>query len=222
MSETKYIAIVDDHTMFRKGLMALVNLFPNYEILFDASNGKDFIAQLNPKKLPDIVLMDITMPEMDGYLTAEWLHNNFPDIKILALSTMDSEAAIIKMIKSGAKGYVLKDAEPDELKLAFDEVISQGYFYNELITRKVLKGVGQLVGGKNAMSIFVKLTDRETEFLKYACTEMTYKEIADKMFVSVRTVEGYRDALCEKLELKSRVGLAMYAIKNQLVQISEL
>ena len=222
MSETKYIAIVDDHTMFRKGLMALVNLFPNYEILFDASNGKDFIAQLNPKTLPDIVLMDITMPEMDGYLTAEWLHNNFPDIKILALSTMDSEAAIIKMIKSGAKGYVLKDAEPDELKLAFDEVISQGYFYNELITRKVLKGVGQLVGGKNAMSIFVKLTDRETEFLKYACTEMTYKEIADKMFVSVRTVEGYRDALCEKLELKSRVGLAMYAIKNQLVQISEL
>jgi DNA-binding NarL/FixJ family response regulator len=222
MSETKYIAIVDDHTMFRKGLMALVNLFPNYEILFDASNGKDFIAQLNPKKLPDIVLLDITMPEMDGYLTAEWLHNNYPDIKILALSTMDSEAAIIKMIKSGAKGYVLKDAEPDELKLAFDEVMSQGYFYNELVTRKVLKGVGQLVDSKNPTSIFVKLTDRETEFLKYACTEMTYKEIADKMFVSVRTVEGYRDALCEKLDLKSRVGLAMYAIKNQLVNISEL
>jgi len=222
MSETKYIAIVDDHTMFRKGLMALVNLFPNYEILFDASNGKDFIAQLNPKKLPDIVLMDITMPEMDGYLTAEWLHNNYPDIKILALSTMDSEAAIIKMIKSGAKGYVLKDAEPDELKLAFDEVMSQGYFYNELVTRKVLKGVGKLIDTKNPMSVFVKLTEREIEFLKYACTEMTYKEIADKMFVSVRTVEGYRDALCEKLDLKSRVGLAMYAIKNQLVNISEL
>ena len=222
MSETKYIAIVDDHTMFRKGLMALVNLFPNYEILFDASNGKDFIAQLNPKKLPDIVLLDITMPEMDGYLTAEWLHNNYPDIKILALSTMDSEAAIIKMIKSGAKGYVLKDAEPDELKLAFDEVMSQGYFYNELVTRKVLKGVGKLIDTKNPMSVFVKLTEREIEFLKYACTEMTYKEIADKMFVSVRTVEGYRDALCEKLDLKSRVGLAMYAIKNQLVNISEL
>jgi len=222
MSETKYIAIVDDHAMFRKGLMILINLFPNYSVLFDASNGKDFIAQLNPKHLPDIVLMDITMPEMDGYATAEWLHNNYPDIKILALSTMDSEAAIIKMIKSGAKGYVLKDAEPDELKLAFDEVMSQGYFYNELITRKVLKGVGKLVDGKNPMSVFVKLTDREIEFLKYACTEMAYKEIADKMFVSVRTVEGYRDALCEKLDLKSRVGLAMYAIKNQIVDISAL
>jgi DNA-binding NarL/FixJ family response regulator len=222
MTDTREIVIVDDHAMFRKGLMKLVNLFPAYSVLFDASNGKDFIAQLNPKHLPDIVLIDITMPEMDGYSTAEWLHNNYPDIKILALSTMDSEAAIIKMIKSGAKGYVLKDAEPDELKLAFDEVMSQGYFYNELITRKVLKGVGQLVDGKNSTSIFVKLTDRETEFLKYACTEMSYKEIGDKMFVSVRTVEGYRDALCEKLDLKSRVGLAMYAIKNQLVNIAEL
>ena len=222
MHDTRDIVIIDDHAMFRKGLMKLINLFPGYSVLFDASNGKDFIAQLNPKKLPDIVLMDITMPEMDGYATAEWLHVNYPDIKILALSTMDSEVAIIKMIKSGAKGYVLKDAEPDELKLAFDEVMSQGYFYNELITRKVLKGVGQLVDSKNPTSIFVKLTDREIEFLKYACTEMTYKEIADKMFVSVRTVEGYRDALCEKLDLKSRVGLAMYAIKNQIVNVSAL
>ena len=222
MPDTREIVIIDDHAMFRKGLMKLINLFPNYSVLFDASNGKDFIAQLNPKHLPDIVLMDITMPEMDGYATAEWLHNNYPEIKILALSTMDSEAAIIKMIKSGAKGYVLKDAEPDELKLAFDEVMSQGYFYNELITRKVLKGVGKLVDTKNPVSIFVKLTEREIEFLKYACTEMAYKEIADKMFVSVRTVEGYRDALCEKLDLKSRVGLAMYAIKNQIVDISAL
>ena len=136
MPDTRYIVIIDDHAMFRKGLMKLINLFPGYSVLFDASNGKDFIAQLNPKHLPDIVLMDITMPEMDGYLTAEWLHNNYPEINILALSTMDSEAAIIKMIKSGAKGYVLKDAEPDELKLAFDEVMSQGYFITNLLPAK--------------------------------------------------------------------------------------
>ncbi len=222
MSDTKYIAIVDDHTMFRKGLITLINLFPNYSVLFDASNGKDFIKQLNPKKLPDIVLMDITMPEMDGYATTEWIHKNYPDIKVLALSTMDSEAAIIKMIKSGAKGYVLKDAEPSELRYAFDEVMSQGYFYNELITRKVMNAVSSLVDTKNPVSVFAKLTDREIEFLKYACTEMTYKEIADKMFLSVRTVEGYRDALCEKLDLKSRIGLAMYAIKNQIVTVSDL
>lgn len=219
MPDTKYIAIADDHTMFRKGLMVLINLFPNYEVLFDAANGKDFIAQLNPKHLPDIVLLDINMPEMDGYATAEWLRINYPDIKILALSTMDAETAIIKMIKSGAKGYVLKDAEPAELKLAFDEVMSRGYFYNELITRKVMSSINLLTDTKNPTSTFAKLTEREIEFLKYACTEMAYKEIADKMHVSTRTVEGYRDTLCEKLDLKTRVGLVLYAIKNHLADI---
>ncbi len=219
MPDTRYIAIVDDHAMFRKGLAVLINLFPNYKVLFDASNGKDFIAQLNKKHLPDIVLMDINMPEMDGYATAEWLRNNYPEIKILALSTMDAETAIIKMIKSGAKGYVLKDAEPAELKLSFDEVMSRGYFYNELVTRKVMGAVNKLAETKNTTATFIKLSEREIEFLKWACTELSYKEIADKMFVSVRTIEGYRDALCEKLDLRSRVGLAMYAIKNNLVHL---
>lgn len=222
MPDKTLIAIADDHTMFRKGLVTLINFFPNYEVLFDAANGKDFIAQLNPKRLPNIVLMDINMPEMDGYATAEWLLNKYPDIRVLALSTMDSETAIIKMIKSGARGYVLKDAEPDELHTAFDEVMSRGYYYNELITSKVLRSVRDIVDQKNPVATFIKLTEREIEFLKYACSEMSYKEIADKMFVSVRTVEGYRDKLCEKLDLKTRTGLALYAIKNQIVQLSEL
>src|SRR5579875_4092592 len=110
MPDTKYIAIVDDHTMFRKGLVSLINFFPDYKVLFDAANGKDFINQLKPKHVPDIVLLDITMPEMDGYATADWIRVNHPEMKILALSTMDSETAIIKMIRHGAKGYLLKDA----------------------------------------------------------------------------------------------------------------
>lgn len=219
MSETKYIAVVDDHAMFRKGLSVLINTFSNYKVLFDAADGRDFIAQLNAKQLPDIVLMDINMPGMDGYATTEWLRDNHPEIKVLALSTMDAETAIIRMIKSGAKGYVLKDAEPVELKLAFEEVFSRGYFYNELVSRKVLNAVSQLVDTKSSIPTFAKLTDREIEFLKLACTELAYKEIADKMNVSVRTVEGYRDTLCEKLNLKTRTGLAMYAIKNGIVSI---
>jgi DNA-binding NarL/FixJ family response regulator len=222
MSSKKYIAIVDDHAMFRKGLAALIHFFPNYEVLFDAGNGKEFIDQLNEKQLPDIVLLDITMPEMDGYATAEWIKDNHPAIKILALSTMDADTAIIKMIKSGAKGYILKDAEPAELQMAFDEVLNRGYFYNDFVSRKVLHAVSQLADTNNPAVTFVNLTSRETEFLKYSCTEMTYKEIADKMFVSVRTVEGYRDNLCEKLDLKGRIGLAMYAIKNQIVNASDL
>jgi DNA-binding NarL/FixJ family response regulator len=219
MNDTRYIAIVDDHTMFRKGLASLIDLFPRYQVVLDASNGKDFIDRLDKAQLPDIVLLDISMPEMDGYATAGWISEHYPDIRILALSTMDSETAIIKMIRSGARGYVLKDAEPAELKLAFDEVLSRGSYYNELVSRKVLNAVHQLTETKNPTATFASLSAREIEFLKYACTELTYKEIADKMNLSPRTIEGYRDNLCQKLDLKTRVGLAMYAVRNGIASI---
>lgn len=219
MPDKKYIAIADDHTMFRKGLIALINLFPNYQVLFDAANGKDLIHQINPKKLPEIILLDINMPEMDGYATAEWVTANYPGIKILALSTMDAETSIIKMIKCGAKGYVLKDAEPGELKLAFDEVLSRGYFYNELITRKVIGSINLLTDTNSPASTFIKLTGKDIEFLRFVCTELTYKEIAERMHVSTRTIESHRDTLCEKLDIKTRVGLVLYALKNNLVKL---
>ncbi|MDE1191584.1 MAG: response regulator transcription factor [Arachidicoccus sp.] len=214
--EIKYIAIADDHAMFRKGLASLINFFPRYKVLFEAANGKDFISQLRPKALPDIALLDISMPEMDGYATANYLHANYPEINILALSTMDAETAIIKMIKNGAKGYVLKDAEPEELKQAFDEVLNKGYFYNDLVTRKVMQSVNALLDNN---FVFAKLTERETEFLKLLCSEKTYNEIAAEMFVSPRTVDGYRNSLCEKLNLKTRTGLALYAVKNGIVKL---
>lgn len=145
MSNVRYIGIVDDHAMFRKGLAVLINMFPGYEVLLDAANGSDFIKKLQPEQLPDIVLMDINMPEMDGYSTTEWIRDHHPQIKVLALSTMDSETAIIKMIKSGAKGYILKDADTNELKIAFEEVMSRGYFYNEAVTQKILQAVNSEV-----------------------------------------------------------------------------
>jgi DNA-binding NarL/FixJ family response regulator len=213
------IVIVDDHALFRKSLRVLIDLFARYQVLFDAANGQDFIARLDKENLPDIVLMDISMPLMDGYSATAWLKEHYPDIKVLALSTMDADTAIIKMIRCGAKGYVLKDADPEELKLAFDEVQSRGYFYNELVTRKVMNAVRQLTETKSEINLFVKLNQREIDFLRLSCTELAYKEIADRMCVSVRTVEGYRDALCEKLNLKTRVGLAVYAIKNNITEI---
>lgn len=215
---TKYIAIADDHSLFRKGLAGLINYFPNYKVLFEAANGKDFINQLRPRALPDIALLDISMPEMDGYATAKYLRVNYPEIRVLALSTMDSETAIINMIKCGATGYILKDAEPAELKQAFDDVLNKGYFYNDLVTNKVMQQVNALTDNNNPFNP-VKLTETETAFLKLLCTEKTYKEIAADMHVSARTVDGYRDALFEKLNIKTRTGLVLYTIKNGIVKI---
>ncbi len=216
MSNTRHIAIVDDHALFRKGLSALIQYFPGYSVLFEASDGKDMIQKLDPANLPDIVLLDISMPEMDGYASAGWLQANYPQIRSLALSTMDAESAIIRMIRQGAKGYILKDAEPDELRTALDQVITFGYFFNDMVTHKVMKS---LTGQSNESAGFMKLSDRELEFLRQICSEKSYAEIADVMCVSPRTVEGYRNTLCEKLQLKTRTGLALYAIKNGLVSL---
>ena len=219
MPDPRYIAIVDDHTMFRKGLASLINLFPTYKVLFDAADGKDFIKQLKPPHLPDIVLLDISMPGMDGYATADWIRTNHPDIKVIALSTMDSETAIIKMIRHGARGYVLKDAETKELKEAFDDVMSKGFFYNDTVTRKIMQSIHLLADEKSNVSAFVKLSDREREFLKLVCSDKTYVQIAAEMFLSERTIDGYREALFQKLNVGSRVGLVMYAIKNGIVRL---
>lgn len=219
MSEEKKIAIVDDQGMIRKALSILINMFPNYQVIYDAADGIDLQNKISDNEFPDIILLYIVMPNMDGYQTAEWLKNNYPEIKVLALSTMDSEAAIIKMIKHGVKGYVLKDADPSELKQAFDEVISKGYFYNDTVTRKVMQSINNLVDEKNHLSIFAKLTDRELQFLKLACSEYTYQRIASLMFVSERTVDGYRESLFRKLAVNTRVGLVMFAIKNRIVEL---
>ena len=219
MNDIKHIAIVDDHTMLRKGLTALINLFPRYKVVCEASEGQAFIDQLESGIFIDILLLDIAMPGMDGFVTANWISKHRPEIKILALSTMDADTVIIKMIRNGAKGYILKDADPAELKKAFDDVLSLGYYYNEIVSRKIIRSVNQLSGEKNAVGAFARLSDRELHFLQLACTEKTYLEISHEMFVSDRTVDGYREALFKKLNVSTRVGLVIYAIKNGIVKL---
>ena len=213
------VALVDDHVLLRNGLANLIKSFGTYGVLFEADNGKDFISQLKPKFLPDVVLMDINMPEMDGYETALWLKRNHPEIKVLALSMYDNETAIIRMFKAGAKGYILKDCDPAELRMAIDSLITKGFYYSEMVTGRLIHTINQLDEDDHSIKNLVQLNDREIEFLKLACSELTYKEIADKMFLSPRTIDGYRDALFEKLNVKTRVGLVMYAIKNGVVNL---
>lgn len=208
------IAIVDDHLLIAKALGSIIEQFKQYRVLYELDSGKALIERCKQKKaLPDIVLLDVSMPEMDGFEVAAWLKANHPEILIMALSMQDDEQTIIKMIKAGARGYLHKNVHPADLEKALDTLVAKGFYYPEWATNKLLLNMANEKEGPS-----IKLNDKETVFLQYCCTEMTYKEIAEKMFCSPRTAEGYRDILFEKLNLKSRVGLALYAIRNGIVK----
>lgn len=206
------IAIVDDHLLIAKALSGIIENFKQFEILYECDNGKVLQEKMLIKKnIPDIVLLDISMPVMDGFATAQWLKEAHPQILIMALSMQDDEQSLIKMIKSGAKGYLLKNAHPAELEKALHTLVKNGNYYPDWAASKIINSItNETSEGCNAIAF----TEREKEFLQYTITEMSYKEIAEKMFCSPRTVESYRDSLFEKLGLKTRVGLAVYALKN--------
>jgi DNA-binding NarL/FixJ family response regulator len=212
------IALVDDHSLLRGSLASLINSFDGYKVVFEADNGKEFIQLLQKNPSPDIVLLDITMPEMNGFETAAWIKQRMPSIKVLVLSMMDDDTAIISMLKEGARGYILKDSKPVVFRQALDNIRDKGFFMNELVSNKMLNYV---VGEdkKNYASAISQLTEKETKFLRLACSEMTYKEIAAELGLSPRTVEGYRDELFKKLGVMSRVGMVMFAIKNGLYKL---
>lgn len=205
------IAIVDDHTLFRMGLSSILRESVAIDVLFEAENGRE-LQQKVRDNVPDVVLMDVNMPVMDGYEATSWLKGNYPDVKVLALSMYEDDNSIIKMIRCGAAGYVLKQSRPGQLVNAIEMIYSSGFFFNELVSA----GLRRNVLRDDSTS---RLSDREKQFLQMACSELTYKEIADKMFVSPRTVDNYREALFEKLGIKSRVGLVLYAIKNNFYKI---
>jgi len=208
------IVLVDDHRLFRSGIASLINkLLPQYKILFEASDGEELMRKLTPKLKPDILLLDINMPKKDGIATAQWLRNTYPDVKIIVLSMFEDADKVLLMIKMGVKGYLLKDAEPHEFEQALQRVAQGEVYYPDFVTRHLLNNFNQQQDQQ------VKLNNREIAFLKLAGTELTYKEIADQMCISARTVDGYRDQLFEKLQIKSRVGLVLYAIKNKLIDL---
>ncbi len=209
------LALVDDHVLLRNGLAALLTGM-GFKMIFEASNGKDMINLMLTHEEPDIVLMDIQMPEMDGYAASEWLGEHHPLVKVIALSMYDNELSIIRMLRSGARGYIVKDADPAYLMNAIENLIRCGYHYSEHVSGRILNVV--LHGGSKSSGI-LQLNDREIAFLKLVVTEMTYRGIADVMHLSHRTIDGYRDQLFEKLNVKTRVGLAVYAIKNNIVTI---
>jgi len=209
------VVIVDDHILIAKAITSIMSNFSQFEVLYECENGIALQEKFqNPKNIPNIVLLDISMPLMDGFETAKWLKTEHPEVLVMALSMQDDDDSLIKMIKNGAKGYLLKNVHPTELEKALTTLIAKGSYYPEWVASKVFASLhADALPNLQTLGI----TDREKEFLQYTITEMTYKEISEKMFCSPRTVEGYRDSLFEKLELKTRVGLAVYALKNGLV-----
>jgi len=212
------VAITDDHTLLRNALARVVNSFEGYTVLMEADNGKDLRNKIMKHLVPDVVLLDINMPEMDGFETTQWLHKNYPYIKILALSMLSDEKTIIKMFRLGATGYLLKNTDAEELKKALDAVVNKNVYLSEYVSAKLVSGL-HVDSDENIKPIL--LNEREREFLRWACTELTYKDIAEKMNLSPRTVDDYRQSLFAKLKVHSRVGLVMYSIRNKIVEVDQ-
>jgi len=214
------LALVDDHTLFRKGLISLIKMVcSDCEIIFEADNGNDLQLKLNKETAPDIILMDVNMPFMDGFATVEWLNKNYPLIKVLVVSMMTKEDSIVRMLKLGVKGYLCKDVEPNELGEALNAIMDKGFYYTDFITGKLVHSLQNIDAQNDKHSGIRLMNDREKDFLKLACSELTYNQIAAQMYLSPKTIDGYRDALFDKLQVKSRVGMALYAVKYGLVQL---
>jgi DNA-binding NarL/FixJ family response regulator len=209
------IVIVDDHILIAKALQSIISYFDTFEVLYECANGKELQEKFEiEKNIPNIVLLDISMPIMDGFETAKWLNEKHPKVLIMALSMQDDDNSLIKMVKNGASGYLLKNTHPLELEKGLNSLIKNGNYFPEWAASKVFANLSS--DSKNSKMV-IHISEREKEFLQYSVTEMHYKEIAENMCCSPRTVEGYRDNLFDKLELKTRVGLAVYALKNGFV-----
>src|ERR1700755_2853269 len=175
------VAIADDHSLLRNALARLINGFEGYSILFEADNGKDLRSKIQQNIIPEIVLLDVNMPEMDGFETTQWLHSHFPQVKVLALSMLSDERSIIKMFRLGAKGYLLKNTNPTELKEALDSVMDKNVYLSEYVSGKLVSGLRHEEDHPEKEII---LNEKEREFLRWTCSELSYKDIAANMFLS--------------------------------------
>lgn len=210
------VGIADDQQLFLKSLGALINTFKRFTTVLDALNKEDLLKKIeraDPK--PEIVLLDVNMPEKDdGPYAARQISERYPAIKLVALSMNDDDLTIISMLKAGCCAYLLKDIHPDELEKALDEVSSKGFYNADAVNINFRR---LLLHGEKSNDL--KISEREMTFLKLACTDLTYKQIASQMNLAERTIDGYREALFEKFNVQSRVGMAMEAIRRKLVKL---
>lgn len=217
MSTPRQLCLIDDHTIVRNALKGLIEKLGNYKVLYQFNNGKELTEALPFDETPDLLIMDLNMPEMDGKTTMQWLKTNNINYPVLILTLDTTDKTIIELFRLGVRGYLPKHCTADVLKKAIEDILTSGYHHNELLTKALI--TDQQAGNNDEhKKIMEKLTDREIHFLQLVCdeNEYTYDKIAEKMNVHRRTVDGYRESLFEKFNLKSKTGLVLFAIKYKV------
>ncbi|MDZ4756726.1 MAG: response regulator transcription factor [Bacteroidota bacterium] len=211
------IVIVDDHTLFRKGLKGLIkSIDKNFQVIAEYGSGIEIINAMPTSPMPDIITMDMSMDEMDGFETSIQLLKKYPDLKILVISMVQEEDTLIKMLRIGIKGYLSKDVEPNELRNALISVFQKGYYYTDYITGKLVSSIN--IPTDEAEKTPINFTDKEMQFIKLCCTDLAYKEIAEEMNTSLKSIEYNSTNVFKKMNVKTRIGAVLYAIKHNLVE----
>lgn len=215
MSKIK-IAIADDYKIYRDGLKVGLSSDENLEVILEADNGEELLQGLATHS-PHIIIMDLKMPIMDGMEATKEVRKKYPDIKILVVTMYEDDKFIIHMMENGANGYLLKNAEPDEIIKSIYTVHENGYYFNDLVNKALLKKLVLKNNLKPSFNQNIELSERELEVLKLICEEKTAAEIAKEIFLSPRSVEGIRQRLIEKIGVRNTAGLVMFAVKHNMV-----
>jgi DNA-binding NarL/FixJ family response regulator len=215
MSKIK-IAIADDYKIYRDGLKVGLSADDNMDIIGEADNGEELMKALETLS-PDVIIMDLKMPIMDGMEATKLVRKKYPAIKVLVVTMYDDDKFIIHLMENGANGYLLKNAEPDEIRRSIYAVHENGYYFNDLVNKALLKKLVLKNNFKPSFNQNIDLTEREQEVLKLICSEKTAAEIGKEIFLSPRSVEGIRQRLIEKIGVRNTAGLVMFAVKNGIV-----
>ncbi len=210
------VAYADDHTAVRKGIIAFITALGGIKVVIEANNGAELIkAMEQAETVPEICIIDIKMPVMNGFETISVLKQKWKNVKVLVLSTFIEELYVLKMIRLGANGYLSKSCDPEEIKAALVSIRNNGMYFSDFFSQKIA------VALDNRHIKLPKLTEKELQLLKYCCSDHTYVQIAEMMNTTQKSVEGYRDSLFRKLKVNSRVSLAMFAIKSGIVTVDQ-
>ena len=219
--ETIRLGLVDDQNLFRQSLSTLLSAVPEFELVMEAENGMNCLEKLKTLPVyPHIIILDMEMPVMDGIELNRELQKNYPEIKVIILSVYAKERLVARLIEAGACGYLIKNCGKEELYTAIHSVFKHGFYMNTDVMKAIQHKSGSRMRPiKNASSIEVELTERETEVLQHICKEYSNAEIAERLFISVRTVEGHRTNLLLKTGCKNTAGLALFAVKHKIIDL---